>query len=1176
MLHPVLNKAAQALQSVLAQALPEISTDWWKTCVVDRLTFSQNRIVEEKGITSLSGLDLSALLRVTDQNWSDLSRLWHLQFEVRTWLKETQSIRNRWAHLPPGGLPPKDVYRDADTIFRLMSGLGVGDDCVDLADTVRIQAASQMQTPLEVKQVLSISNRALSITKGDVVRLKARSECTGAVVGIQDGTGEVRYQVFHDGKISTYYASQIEPLEPDAAPPVVDVAALHAALTALQLCHPGTSSLYSLFASRIHFVPYQFRPVLKLIQADRPRLLIADEVGVGKTIEAGLILKELQARRELRSVLVICPKALVAERKWMEELKRFDEQFVHLDGDSLRYCIEETHLDGVWPVQYSRAILPYSLFDEAALMGTDKGRHHRRGLLELDPPPAFDLVIVDEAHHIRNPETWAYRTARYFCDNAEAVLLLSATPIQLGDNDLYNLLHLLRPDMIPGRREFDQMAEPNPHLNAAIEAARSAKPNWKVAALRSIDTALSTPWGKNVLRSNENLQLTRDYLDSDDDQTATRLEAIREMERAYTFSPLINRTRRRDIGKFTTRKPETVAVEYTEEQSTLHLDLVNLISRMLAHRHGDVNLKFMLTTVRRQIASCIFGLAPLLESMLNRHLSLIELSELDGPDASDELAEVLLEFRDDVDALVRKARSLSGTDPKFSAFLKVIRDKQKLPNNKLLVFSTFRHTLTYLVGKLARDSIRIGLVHGDIPEDERRDLRNRFSRPKEDPTAIDVLLSSEVGCEGLDYQFCDALVNYDLPWNPMRVEQRIGRIDRYGQKSETVVIYNFITPGTVDAEIYDRCLLRIGVFRQALGGSEEILGRLTRELREIAENLTLSPDERTARLQQLADNEVRAIQEQARLEEEQAKLFGLALPKSDQDMIRQASSFWLAPSLLANLIARYLETVGVTNLPVSFGHKRIITLQIGQEMREKLLADFVPLNQTGVVAKNWERWLKGNDPFLAFTLDQTSADERRDLAFITPTHPLARQAARVLEPTSPLFCNLTVNAEDLPAGRYPFAIYRWRKLGLREDFTFQPVCATPDIAARLLELLEKAQSPGSKSSCLSTGEEDALEQAHYRHWLDARANHIEAISQIAQARLTSLRTTHSARLSVLEDQRDQAADNRIIRMRDAQIESAKRDYERRAAELKSAHERADIIAEPAVFGVASVENLQMP
>jgi ATP-dependent helicase HepA len=404
----------------------------------------------------------------------------------------------------------------------------------------------------------------------------------------------------------------------------------------------------------------------------------------------------------------------------------------------------------------------------------------------------------------------------------------------------------------------------------------------------------------------------------------------------------------------------------------------------------------------------------------------------------------------------------------------------------------------------------------------------------------------------------------------MRVEQRIGRIDRYGQRSETVAIFNFITPGTVDAEIYDRCLLRIGVFRQALGGSEEILGRLTRELREIAENLSLTPEERALRLQQLSDNEIRAIQEQARLEDEQAKLFGLSLPKRDEDMIRQASSFWLGPSLLANMIARYLEGVGVSHLPGNFGRRSIVTLQIGQEVRERLLAEFKLLNQTGTAATAWERWLKGSDPYLVLTFDQTAADERRDIVFITPTHPLVRQAAQALQPESPMFCALTGKSNDISAGRYHFAIFRWRKLGIREDFTFQPVCSHPDITPRLLELLEAAESAEFESKDLTKVEEEALEQTHYRQWLDARALHIEAMSQIVQARLASLKTTHAARLATLEDQRDHATDSRIIRMRDSQIEAAKRDYERHAAELESAHQKADILAELVVFGILSV------
>ena len=113
----------------------------------------------------------------------------------------------------------------------------------------------------------------------------------------------------------------------------------HAHLTALQIRHPSLSTLYSLNAARIDFIPYQFRPVLKFIRSDCPRLPITD--GVGKTIEAGLILRELQARRELESTLIVCPRPLVTERKWEREMRRFEERFTHLDGSTLRYCINE-------------------------------------------------------------------------------------------------------------------------------------------------------------------------------------------------------------------------------------------------------------------------------------------------------------------------------------------------------------------------------------------------------------------------------------------------------------------------------------------------------------------------------------------------------------------------------------------------------------------------------------------------------------------------------------------------------------------------------------------------------------------------------------------------------------------------------------------------------------------
>lgn len=1171
-MHQILGDVAAAIAAVLQRELPQLGQDWWQSNVVDRLSMQQQRLVNERRVDSLSGLDLAGLLRVFDQNWNPLGYRLNLDQQARNWLKEAQGIRNRWAHLPPGGLRFEDAYRDVDTLYRLLGMLGADQATLDRAQAERGRVLEELAPQPKHKEVaLQTGQLQGGISKGAVVRLRARPDITGAVLDVLPGDPEARYTVFHGGEVATYYESQVEPIVLRPVRKSVEPDALHAALTATQLRHPSTKHLYSLYASRINFVPYQFRPVLKLIQADRPRLLIADEVGVGKTIEAGLILKELQARRELKSVLVICPKPLVAERKWMEELKRFDEQFTHIDGNALRYCIEETHLDGVWPQQYSRSIVPYSLFDEALLLGKQGKGRRGKGLLDLDPPPAFDLVIVDEAHHIRNTDTWAYRTVRYFCDNAEAVVLLSATPIQLGDNDLFNLLQLARPDLLPSRRDFDHMAEPNPHINAAIEEARNAGPGWMTVAREHLALALRTDWGSSVLLADPRVQPLLDSLAQQELRPEDRLKVMRELETLYTFAPIINRTRRRDIGNFTTRKPETVSVDFTAEQEALHRGVLDLVARILAHRHGDRNLQFMMTTIRRQVASCVFGLAPYLEAILSGQISRLELSESDSDDDLQTMTEAFAEFRADVDALVRLAKSLSTDDPKFSAFAKVVRDKQALANNKLLVFSTFRHTLSYLAEKLQGESIRIGLIHGDVPEEERRELRNRFSRPKDDPRAIDLLLSSEVGCEGLDYQFCDGIVNYDLPWNPMRVEQRIGRIDRYGQRSETVAIFNFITPGTVDAEIYERCLLRIGVFRQALGGSEEILGNLTREIRGIAENLHLTLEEQARRLQQLADNEIRVVQEQMLLEEQQATLFGLSVPKQDEELIKSASSFWLTPPRIRNLIERYFSALEGGRSYKLQGRQPIASVQLNQEMRTRLLEDFRAVSQFGAVDRSWERWLKGSDPYLRITFDPATADEDRSATFVTPTHPLARQAAKSLDPSATLSCSVLAKSSTVAPGRYPFAIYRWKILGVTESFAFQSVCESEEHAKALLGLLEGAVGT-QDTSAITAAEEERLEAIHYRVWMSSRGEHIESVTRSAEVRLASLKASHQARVALLEEQRDQATDARIRRMKEGQLEAANRDYDRRRSELERVAGQAEIVAEAAVLGVVYVEN----
>lgn len=997
---------------------------------------------------------------------------------------------------------------------------------------------------------------------GDLVALASDRSKRGAVVGVQPGEHETRVQVFTDGCVQTFYASQLVPAPQEAGTfQAVTADELRARLTALHLLHPGAASLYSLHAARVDFIPYQFRPVLRFIRADRPRLLIADGVGVGKTIEAGLILRELQARRDVNSVLVICPRPLVTERKWERELRRFDERFTQLDGPQLRHCLDETDRDGVWPAQHAKTIIPYSLLDDALING--KGR--KKGLFDLDPPPRFDLVIVDEAHHIRNPETQTHKAVRFFCDHAEAVVFLTATPIQLGSADLFVLLNVLRPDLILDRAGFNHLAEPNPFINQAVAALRTRDADWRRTATDALNHAAGTPWGKVILRGNPAFQHALAALAGDVSEE-TRVQLITDVENLHTFAGIINRTRRRDIGAFTLRRPQTVEIPFTPVQRQLHDAVLRLQENVFCALHGDRTVAFMMTTIRRQTASCIFGLAPFLRDILSRHLDELELDELDKESAApaDLLSEGVAVELQKVLALAETLRETA--DPKLDALRKIIRDKQALPNNKLMVFSTFRHTLLYLYGRLQSDGIRVAAIHGGTPDDERMAQRSRFEQPKDADDALDVLLFSEIGCEGLDYQFCDGMVNYDLPWNPMRIEQRIGRIDRNGQMSEHVDIFNLITPDTVDADIYHRCLFRIGVFEHELGASEEILGEITQGIQDIAQNMSLTDEERREKLQQLADNNIRTVQEQTRLEERQAEFFGIRLPQEALTKeVDDATNVWLAPEALRRLVSRYLSQLASSSEDCILGEKPLKTLRLSQDARNALLSDFRRLpRQNSPTWREWENWLKGNDAHFPVTFEDGCATREPKAAFLMPLHPLVRQAAAALGADAHLTANLTVQTDDLPAGDYPFAVYAWRQTGQRENMVLTPVSGDAALDARLSRLLEAAaDAPGP--AALDTLAKDRLDCRHHAIWQTAKNAHLQRESANITFRKESLVGSHRARTALLQDQLAQADNSNIRRMRQAQLDAAEADFTRRTAELDAAA-RADILATPVVFG----------
>lgn len=1173
----LLKRVTVDFATFLADQLPRLSHDWWNTLVVGRLSFQQQRMTAERGVTSLKQLDLAALLRVLDQSWYELAPALKWPREARNWVKELQTVRNKWAHLATEETPPGEVYRDADTLGRVLRLIGAHPSAIEAVEEEKRRVLAVMTPAAEAAPPTpppAMAAHAATLFKaGDIVALRADPAKLLPVVAVAPTAGECRYYVFDNGAKALYYESQLQPVNaPSDIETVVSAAKLQAQLTSLQILSPSTANLFSLRSGRVQFVPYQYRPVLKLIRADRPRLLIADEVGVGKTIEAGLIIKELRARMDISSVLVICPKALVAERKWYNEMKRFDESFTALDGPLLRHCLKETELEGEWPEQYAKAILPFSLFDSELVLGGGTGRRKDRGLLALDPPPKFDLVIVDEAHHIRNSETYLHQGIRYFCDNAQAVILMTATPVQLGSDDLYTLLNVLRPDLVIDPASFQQMAEPNGAINEAVKHCRGAQADWQAETRACLDRVAQTGWGRLFIRETPAFQGLYDRLGNHSFNDQERVKSIYEIEQLYTFSPLINRTRRRDIGVFTTRKPETLTVEFTPAQRRLHDDLLAVIARILGHAHGQQNVAFMMTTIRRQAASCLYGLAPLLEDMLQGKLDTLELMEATDSDADPDLRFVD-QIRPEIEAVLAQAKALDSHDPKAEAFLKTLHEKSQRDNNKALVFSTFRHTLRYLLERTQETCLRVGLVHGSVPDDERAKLRQRFSLPQTDPDAIDVLLSSEVGCEGLDFQFCDFLVNYDLPWNPMRIEQPIGRVDRYGQNSETVAIKNLVTPGTVDADIYNRCLWRIGVFHHAVGGSEEILGTVTKELRHIAESFSLTAEERSAQLQQLADNSIRQIQEEQELENRQAELFGLNVPRQSwRNEIEAAESFWLSPAALQACVGLYLTERLGGEVEYLLGEKPLKTLRINQAARLALLDDYRRLPKSAEpIAREWEKWLKGSQPTIAVTYDQVTAAENPKAVHLTVIHPLVRQAAHALEAARPQICDVQVSLSDVPEGRHPFAIYRWAMHGVRPDRTLVPVANDAKLEVSLLQALQGATSQGSSPS-LSAAEHDDLEVRHHARWSEAQALHIADNQQLVEHRIQSLTVSHGARRKAIEDQLARATNDKICLMKQSELARAEADFDRRMEELRRAAATGDIRVSPVVLGTVTVTN----
>lgn len=1166
-----LHTSTTLIEEWLGKLLPRTSDNWWEECVIEKLSYNQRETALIRGFTQLGDFDLAALLRVADKSWYAMRSVAFLPTRERECIRDMMRVRNNWAHCS-ATLPGKDVIiADLSTLHQFFEQMECDDNLVSEVDLMieEVKSPSTIDdvsmANVEIEDIgEDIGGNKDDITERSLVYLIGSPSVRGIVMSITDLGDTKKYDVFVDGSFKTFYSGQIASVVETVSYNWVDINTFRSYLTAYQINNPSGQDLYSLNSARIDFVPYQFRPALKLIHADEPRILIADSVGVGKTIEAGLIIKELQARNELENIMIICPKPLVTERKWETEMKRFDEEFVPLTGPELRQIISDTDRDGEWPVRYSKTIVPYSILDGRTYNGETGRKSKQFGLKDLDPAPHFDLVIIDEAHHIRNgsmekEKAFEYKCVKYFCDHADAVVMLTATPLQTSDDDLFTLLNVLRPDIVIDKQTFNLMSRPNTHISRVSSLIRRAGENWQQEALEQLKAVLETQWGENVIAPNPVYASMLQVLQQEKITREERVKLITDAESLHSFNSMLNRTRRKDIQDFCIRRPYTLAVEFTPEQQALHDELLHFEQNALLYLHGDArSIPFMMSTIKRQAASCIFGLAPHIRDLIKRRFVQLDEdpdNEMQGFSFEGSNVRVLEEL---AEKLLYMADNLPEQDPKFDQMMTAIQEKQRQENNKIIIFSTFRFTLGYLKKKLLAAGYRVEQVDGGVKDTMRQEYRARFELPKEDDDAIDILLFTEVGSEGLDYQFCDMMINYDLPWNPMRIEQRIGRIDRRGQQSEAVSIYNVITNGTVDADIYYRCLTRIGIFENSIGECEEILGDIATQIDQIAIDSTLTDEERRIKLEQMADNEIRKLQEMNRLEEEEKEFFGFDLSEyTTTQEIHNAENPWLTQKGLQIMIEQYLyERLGQGSYILGDGEVK--QLRLSAVARQALREDFRKLpSGRNAVRQSWDVYLKGKAPLHKITFDSDAAEKNRDAFFITSMHPLAKQAAEYYSSNDTAYIRLQYATDDLPEGIYHFSVYAWRYVGMNPHFKLVVVCDDDVIAAELPDILQESQSTGTAVK-MQPSDWDELEKKHVKLWMEEKSAEIKEAESTSRFKIESLTNNFRNRQRSLEQKILDTTSESIRRMYNSELESAQEIYESKVDSIRQRVAQTDV------------------
>ncbi len=637
--------------------------------------------------------------------------------------------------------------------------------------------------------------------------------------------------------------------------------------------------------------PHQIRAFDRMYDGWPPRLLVADEVGLGKTIQAGMLLRQAWLSGRAKRILVLAPKAVL--RQWQIELhEKFNLNWPIYDKGELAW-----HASPAWRDNNVRPVAAHRWHEEPVVIASShlmRRKDRRQALLEDAAP--WDLIVLDEAHHARRraagsatdrrPNT-LLRLMQGLKERTEGLVLLTATPLQVHPVELWDLLDLLGlpPAWTPtafeeffenaGRADptpdgFEQMAQ----LFQATELRYGKASEAEVA--RALE-GLSRLQARRVVRDlRGNAAIPRRRMDGEARQAALRLlrvsTPVRRLVSRHTRE-LLREYHRRGLlpARIADRDVDDRFVEMTVGERALYEAVEDYIATTYNQASEDERraVGFVMTIYRRRLASSFRALrntlqrrvdasasspAPVADAALAEDLSDDEVAD-DSARDEDAVAEALrkslqAEEEDHVRRLLDQIGQLPP-DSKLAALKDVLRDLRERPppsrrgsrrsdtpgdlrKRQVMVFTQYTDTMDFLREELseASDFSSLKLMcysgrGGEIPgadgwrSVDRDTVKRRFRHGD-----ADVLLCTEAAAEGLNFQFCGALVNYDMPWNPMRVEQRIGRIDRVGQQHPTIRIVNLHYEDTVETDIYRVLRERIGLFTKMVGRLQPILSRL--------------------------------------------------------------------------------------------------------------------------------------------------------------------------------------------------------------------------------------------------------------------------------------------------------------------------------------------------------------